>query len=483
MSELGLSPLPEHDAQVRKLRNHFADLIRNATGTTENVNRFPGTMPLTMSRRHLGMIARADYVALEKSDGTRYMLLAVEQVVLLIDRRMKIYVVEPNPRIMAYQDLGKCQDNTVLDGELTFNRITEMWEYLIYDAVAIQGDISVAGRDYRERMRAAEIYVAGPRVWAPLCSGLLRLRIKDYYEKKELRNLFSRVKKEPGGMYLYMNNDRRDGVISNHNDGLIFSPVGMGYQVKNCPALLKWKPPSLNSIDFMLQLERTVDPHKNNEPSVRSFIAYKGSGHGNVRLREVYFPSKLKAQWAANFNKYNNSIVELSYDRAAGEWRYIRQRDDKDTPNFSSTVIDTMESIAESMGREEIVRHMEKHSRRPPKEATLLIESHAENNRVCTFRDDLFDGDNEAYMQATPISLFGPPRLQLPAGRTSFGRGRRGGERGGDRGGGGPRAGGRGGGYRGGGEPPRPDMQANGVTQNGGTGEPMRMPTEYNDDV
>lgn len=405
--ELGYEPFPDTSSTLAGLRKHFLGLVISATGTTEKLHRFPGTMPITLSRRHIQMVAHSDYVCLEKSDGMRYMLLAIKDFVVLIDRQMRFFLIKPNPAIMTQGFTGH-QDNTCLDGELTYNIVTKQWDYLIYDAIAIDGDLSVAQRGFRERMQAAETFVAGPRLWAPFCSGLLRLRIKDYYEKRDLRKLFSRIRKDPKGHYIYMNIDRRDGVICNENDGLIFSPVGMPYQVRNCPALLKWKPPHLNSIDFTLQLEPSVDPKRNNQPSVRCFIAYKGE-RGICRLREVYFPSKVRQKFTANFDVYNGKVVELAYDRLAGEWKYIRKRDDKDGPNFSSTVIDTMETIAESMEREELVTYMEVNSKPIPSSENAIVKANARNEEVCTFREDYFGEDNDNYLAATPISVTAPP--------------------------------------------------------------------------
>lgn len=422
MSELGLVPLPDNDAARRQLIHHFIDLVTQATATKERLgNRFPGTMPMTLSRRHLPMVTQNDYVALEKSDGTRYMLLAVSSYVILIDRRMLVYVVEPNPQVLS-KGFVRPQDNTILDGELTYNQITRQWDYLIYDCIAIDGDLSIAQCGFRQRMQAAEAFVAGPRLWAPFCAGLLRLRIKDFYETKNLRRLFQRIRKNPEGAYIYQNNDRRDGVLCNENDGVIFSPVGMPYQIKNCPALLKWKPPHLNSVDFQILLTKSFDSRRN-EPSVKSSIAYRGDGNRNITLREVLFPSAIRRKFASDFDKYNNSIVELAYDRGGGEWAYIRQRDDKDTPNFSSTIIDTMETVSESMDREELVRCMETRSTSHPNSEKPFVELNARNEAACVFRNDYFDSENSDYVLSTPISLVGPPVMERPP---EMDRGRRG---------------------------------------------------------
>lgn len=422
MAELGLIPLPDHEPKLRDLRQHFMRLVVDASKTTENINpnRFPGTMALTLSRRHMGMICVSDYVALEKSDGTRYMLLALSSHVFLIDRLMKFYVVDPNPNILSMETFEP-QNDTILDGELVRNLITQEYEFLIYDAVIIDGKFEVGTMDFRARMSQAELFVISMRVTTPVATGRLRMRLKDYYEKKDVRKLFARIKKDHRGEYVYINNDRRDGVICNLNDGVIFTPVGKPYVVKNCDALLKWKPPHLNSVDFQLILERTKH-HRTGEPSVNTSIAYKGE-RSTVTLRPVHFPSKQKIEWAKSFDKYHKSIVELSYDRIAGEWRYIRQREDKETPNFSSTVIDTLESIAESMDREEMVSYLERESRPPMPAAEPFLKANAKNAEVCKVRDDLYDADNKNYLLSTPVSLIPQPYMERPPHLRGRGRG------------------------------------------------------------
>lgn len=413
MSELNLVPVDERDANRRQLVDHFLLLTKQAAKYSDRLVRFPGTMPITFSRRHLDMVSANDYVCLEKSDGTRYMLFTVTDHVLLIDRRMKVYVVDPNPQIMC-QGFTRLQDNTILDGELTLNMITGYYEYLIYDVVAIDGDLNIAQLSFRERMQAAEAFVAAPRSWAPFTAGLLRFRVKDFYERNQIRNLFKHILKTPTGQYVYFNNNRRDGVICNETDGVIFVPVKLPYHLKNSTTLLKWKPPHLNSVDFHMSVTPIVDQRRK-EPSVRVEIAYKGDGSGVQQLREVHIPFKNRKEFAADIGKYDNSIAEFAYDRACGEWRYMRQREDKDTPNYSSVIINTLETIAEAVEREELVLRMEK-TPNPPEDQRDVIEATYRNAAACIFRNDLFDDSNPDYLSTAPISLIPPPNLPIPAG-------------------------------------------------------------------
>ncbi len=209
--ELGLHPLPDNEPKLNALRQHFMRLIVDASGTTErlNHNRFPGTMALTLSRRHMRMICASDYVVLEKSDGTRYMLLALSNHVFLVDRLMKFYVVDPNPNILSHTPEMAPQNDTILDGELVHNLITQEYEYLIYDAVIIDGNHKVGTMDFRARMCQTEHFVIGMRVTSPVATGLLRMRLKDYYEKKDVRKLFTRIKKTPRGVHLHQQRPAR----------------------------------------------------------------------------------------------------------------------------------------------------------------------------------------------------------------------------------------------------------------------------------
>lgn len=194
-------------------------------------------MPQTLSRRHLEVVCKSDYVCLEKSDETRYMLLAVQSHVVLIDCRMEVYVIDPI-RQMLTQGFSDYQETTILDGELTYNQMTTCWEYLIYNVVCINSPLSIAHLGFRQRMHEAEVCFAGPRTLASFCTGLLRIRIKDFYEH-EIRVLLDHICKDAEGKYVTINNNRRDGDLCNENDGLIFAPVPVPYQLKNSDTLLE----------------------------------------------------------------------------------------------------------------------------------------------------------------------------------------------------------------------------------------------------
>jgi len=405
MTEIGLKELDKDSSQP--LLRLVSKLCCGAAGVAE-VHGFPGTLPLTLSRRHIEMICHNDYVLLEKSDGTRYFLLILQNDVFLIDRKYSFYPVIPKPPFpqpnkAAANSKTEEHHETLLDGELCVNLATETWEYLVYDVVAIQGDYRWGQKDYRSRMLAVEEWVVQPRILAASTAGSLRIRIKDIYEKTEIDLLFSRIYKNKDRDYVYENGGRLDGVVCNRNDGLIFTPVQLAYPLKSCPALLKWKYPLFNSVDFMLFIEVDGDKKEDDPRNIHTYLGYKGD-RGVVRYREVFFPSSLKRKWAEARSEQNGKIIECSYDRMAGEWRYLRHRTDKTTPNYSTTVMDTLESTAESITREELIDRIKKNTTKP-------IPSSISQKRPSwkVDEDDFFTDKNPKYRKTTPISLIPPP--------------------------------------------------------------------------
>ncbi|GJD12910.1 mRNA-capping enzyme [Galdieria sulphuraria] len=403
MTEIGLKELDKDSSQpfIRLV----SKLCCEAAGVAE-VHGFPGTLPLTLSRRHIDMICHNDYVLLEKSDGTRYFLLILENHAFLIDRKYSFYPIVPKPPFPlpneAMNSTVQEHHETLLDGELCVNLATDTWEYLVYDVVAIQGDHRIGQKNYRSRMLAVEDWVVRPRLLAASTAGSLRIRIKDVYEKTEIDRLFSRIYKNEDRDYVYENGHRFDGCVCNRNDGLIFTPVQLAYPLKSCSALLKWKYPLYNSVDFMLFIE--VDGGNEEDPrNIHTYLGYKGD-RGVVRYREVFFPSSLKKKWAESRLEHHGKIIECSYDRMAGEWRYLRHRTDKTTPNYSTTVMDTLESTAESITREELIDRIKKNT----KATKPTLSQRRPSWKIED--DDLFnDSNNPKYRKTTPISLLPPP--------------------------------------------------------------------------
>eukprot|EP00166_Cyanidium_caldarium_P002707 ctg_2650.g545 len=261
--------------------------------------------------------------------------------------------------------------------------------------------------DYRVRLDAIERYATFPRSLHPATAGCLRIRCKDVYEKGELPLLFSRIQQRHvvaadddddddcggGGIGEYRYEHlRADGVLSNGNDGLVFTPVKLPYTLRTCTALLKYKYPTHHTVDFTLWLEGDSGGH-----DVHTFLGYR-SENGITRYREVYFPTRRKRAWFADYSQWHECIIECTYDRQAGEWRYLRRRTDKESPNYASVVMDCLEAIAESIPCEELLQRVTDGSPAPCASADKTAPGR-----------DLFDAANADYTRSTPMSPYPPP--------------------------------------------------------------------------
>lgn len=127
---------------------------------------FPGSQPVSLTIENLTRLKRAHYVACEKSDGVRYLFFCASGSVFLIDRRNT--VIRLNMHMPG--DHNGTQQLTLLDGELVTDMVKDSdgnmkktTRFLIYDAMRIGLDETVAQNNLMERLRKAYTDVLMPR--------------------------------------------------------------------------------------------------------------------------------------------------------------------------------------------------------------------------------------------------------------------------------------------------------------------------------
>lgn len=126
------------------------------------------------------------------------------------------------------------------------------------------------------------------------------------------------------------------------HDGLVFHPENMAYKAGPCKEMLKWKPGSLNSIDFECQ---------------RS-----GEEHGKAHLycsrgaERVWFASMEMSETELSEN--DGQIIECVFDN--GKWTFVRKRTDKSLPNAKETADGVWQSILDGIEEEELFEFIDK---------------------------------------------------------------------------------------------------------------------------
>ncbi|KCZ76538.1 hypothetical protein H311_02460, partial [Anncaliia algerae PRA109] len=135
-------------------------------------------------------------------------------------------------------------------------------------------------------------------------------------------------------------------------DGLIFTPLKHPYKSGTEPLLLKWKPPYLNSVDFILK--KTLDNWVyemhcfGNKNQLVLFDYYYDLNDDLEPLENSY--DGLLAELSYNFNKWVVDPSDLS--KYQGGWEIIKFRTDKTTPNSYSVILNIVKSINENINHD-----------------------------------------------------------------------------------------------------------------------------------
>lgn len=124
-------------------------------------------------------------------------------------------------------------------------------------------------------------------------------------------------------------------------DGLIFQPFDDVYEFGQCKAILKWKPPELNSVDFRLVIERETG-----EGLLNQLVGKLMVGGLGVPFSTIKVTKQLK--------QYHNKIIECTFEN--NTWKFMRERTDKSFPNKFATANAVMKSIKNPVTKQYLYR-------------------------------------------------------------------------------------------------------------------------------
>lgn len=219
--------------------------------------------------------------------------------------------------------------------------------YLAYDVVTYDGrDVSKLSF-YPDRYNIIEKEIMGGRHRA-LKEGRLRrerepfsVRLKQFWDLTQANSLLS---------------EKFAKQLGHEPDGLIFQPAKEPYVPGQCPEVLKWKPLSMNSVDFKLKI-----------------ITESGEGILPRKVGQLYVGGlevpfdQMKITKATK--ELNNKIVECNYEN--GQWLFMRERTDKSFPNSFKTAQAVFQSIRDPVTTERLLDYINRH-RFPQDDADLM---------------------------------------------------------------------------------------------------------------
>lgn len=273
---------------------------------------------------HLRVLENENYFVSEKADGTRYLLLCVPEASVymqrcfLIDRKYQFHFI---PNLLLHGPDRQLHQISLMDGELVSDQVegSSVFRFLVFDLL-VEDEANVCQKPLTSRLGRLKAHFIDPLQPANDVPFTVELKHSEIsYGLKRIVDSIPHLK--------------------HGNDGLLFTSVNAPYKLGTCDTMLKWKPNSLNSIDFKLNILNTG--------AYRLLIATSRGeyqDYGELKLDDT----QMQMQWQQR--PPHGAIVECVFDPLyETKWRFMRFRDDKDTPNHISIVPKIMESIEQGV--------------------------------------------------------------------------------------------------------------------------------------
>ncbi|KAH8106803.1 mRNA capping enzyme [Cristinia sonorae] len=341
-------PVPHRSDQEQWLRQ----LVRGLCNLDND--KFPGSQPVSFTANDLDKLEKQDFWVCEKSDGIRVLLLVQTDVltkgqsVYFIDRHNTFRLLSglffphhENPRVPLR--------NTIVDGELVLDydprTKQSTMRFLAFDCLVVD-DQNVMARTLDKRYGRLNEWFYKP--YARM--------LKDHPQVAQTQP-FQILVKSVKFSYHVEEVFRVDIPALQHGtDGLIYTCVSTPYTAGTDTNILKWKPPSENSIDFKLVLRFPPSPKKASEPDYYAkpiFELHTWTGKSNYEFFDVMHVKddeweKMKAEG----EQLDDRIVEVHWDMQDECWRMMRFRDDKPNGNHKSVVDGIIKSIADGVEKD-----------------------------------------------------------------------------------------------------------------------------------
>ena len=346
------------DSTILIKQNEYNDVIKYYNSLV-NSNKFIAPNPITLqlknvvdSKKYINILT--NYAVTYKADGERYFL--------LINNSGEIYLINNNFILKKLDIQEKKYKDSLFECELIDNDVY-IYDFLYKNNKDIR-NTSLVGMNSRSQ-NIDEFLKIIPK------SEIYNIKKKEHHSSS---NIFEKINE------LLDNKDKLDYLT----DGLIFTPINEYYLNKGGTwnYLFKWKPENMNSIDFLIEIEKSEDGKYmkipqfiGNEVHQMVKIKLKVSGYrenynNNKNKREkscqpVYFnPFNQGLQTAyipVNDNKIyladksdiieDDTIVEFTYDKYESNhllrWKPIRNRYDKTFKyKNNETVFGNFEKVA-----------------------------------------------------------------------------------------------------------------------------------------
>ncbi|KAF7363583.1 mRNA-capping enzyme subunit alpha [Mycena sanguinolenta] len=338
--------VPARSEQESWLRDHVARLCQT------DHRRFPGSQPVSFTKADLAKLETQDFWVCEKSDGIRVLLLVHTDVntrtqsVYLIDRNNVYYELDGfyfphhmNPQLPL--------QNTIVDGELVYDVDTKKQEtmrFLAFDCLVVDGENMMA-RPLDKRYGRLKDYFYKPFD-----------RMKRDHPQVTNSHPFDIQVKQIQFSYAAQAVFAEMPNLQHGCDGLIYTCVNAPYTPATDENILKWKPPSENSIDFKLVLRFPPQPDDRSQPDFHAkpvFLLQVWCGDTKYEpYDQMYVDDDEWEEMKSSGEQCDDRIVEVRWEPEHNRWRRMRFRDDKPHGNHKNIVDKIIISIADGVEKD-----------------------------------------------------------------------------------------------------------------------------------
>ena len=325
-----------------------------------HVYQFPGSQPVSFSRENMHFLEHKRYYVTWKADGTRYMLLTMQDGVYLISRSFEVRRLQMRLPLWGLSKDKKPsfkflpQNGTLLDGEMVVDEDAGTGEkkrrFYAYDLMSMDGK-KLTDLPFKQRYAYIEDFILSPRKLEQVAMAREK-GAYPYHMYKYEEECFKMRRKSFYPLHA------SEAVLTNlipkllhESDGLIFQDWEERYEPLTCPSLLKWKYSHLNSVDFLLQSQGKGEENES------SLYVQSGGRPWLLEGAKVMFPDHV------DLLDYDSKIIECSSSPEFVEsqtWIFMRGRVDKDTPNDIKVYRKVVDSIKDNIDDDEIVQYTKK---------------------------------------------------------------------------------------------------------------------------
>ncbi|KAL5511613.1 CEG1 [Sanghuangporus vaninii] len=319
--------------------------------------RFPGSQPVSFAKRDLERLENEDYWVCEKSDGVRVLFLLLTspdgaQDIYLIDRHNNYRVIS-GFFFPHHADPKKPLGSTIIDGELVIDTDARTGQdtlrLLAFDCLVVDYQ-NVMSRTLDKRYGRLQEWFFKP----------FRKMMQDHPYMAQSQPFDIKVKPMELSYGVEKVFNEVIPKLQHGNDGLIYTCLQSPYVVGTDPKILKWKPPSENTIDFKLVLRFPPDPYNQQEPDftakpIFGLHAYIGGRDNYEPFDELYVDDDEWERLKVSGDQVDDRIAEVYWETREKRWRLMRFRDDKPHGNHKSVVDNIIQSIVDGVEKEDLL--------------------------------------------------------------------------------------------------------------------------------